>query len=537
VLASCWLVGCNDRIAADGGGSGTDTDHETGAATGLDSTGEPPFVGVRRNTVVTFVAADGSVSTRSYDPTEDGTAWAVEVGDGAAIQSFPGEYDGVGWLEFAGVPEAPYVLRRTDAGGRSWLTVLDVRDIEADGVLRAGRSTALVAQTSTPRLSLSVSSMTALGEADALELYSRNVDALDSLGRYDGESPPALGATALDGWTLPWDAQNVVWQVPLVEPVAGDDLWLTHLVATPLFPELPPEEPDDAWREAQLLRLVEATALGLDQAIDDGATAAASGSFVAVTTTPVSLDLRLDQLREELEANLGSPGTVLGVSCVVRIVVAPGEDVPIEGMTPTLAEISVGNACSTVACEPETPPPGDRVVELEVGNPFDFGTELLQAGCWALGYVTHPETQLLEHVRAYLSFSRPLADVGPVAPTLGMPSDIHIGGEPCRMGDVLTGVGTTPTVSLAAPSLGTADHYAITVMRLEGPGAFGYGSPSRVGGFETTATTFTLPEGLLEPGAYYHLQVEARAGRQLGQARAYAHAQHVANATSGVFTP
>jgi len=530
LASACMIMSCNDRPDGDGSGAGTDTGSETGSMTADDSTGEPPFFGVRRNTVVTFIAADGSLSTRSYDPTEEERMWAVEVGTGAARQSFPGEYDGVGWLEFPDVPEGPYVLH--DSWSRPVFMALDMREIDADGVLRAGRNTALVALTGTPQISLTVPAMVVAGENDELELYSRSVDAL-----YTGISP-ALGAGALTGLTIPWDAVNVVGEEPFVEPLAGDDLWLTHFVAEPVVAEPTPEF-DDAWEEALVKRIVEATPLELDQAIADGPTPAdARGSFVAVATEPVSLDLRLDQFRAEIDANLGSLGDELVLRCAVEIVVAPGEDEPVLGMTPRLAEIMVSNSCSFGVCESETPPPppGDRVVELELGNPFDFGTEMVTVQCLASSYLTHPEAQTDEYVLVVLAFSRPLADAGPIAPALGMPSDIHIGGEPCGVNDVVTGVGTTPTISLSAPSVGVADSYKITIMRLDGYVGL-LGDPDRLGSFETTATTFTLPEGLLEPGAYYCLQVEARSGQRLGEARAYSHEQHRATATSGVFAP
>lgn len=537
LASSCLLMGCGDRAGADGGGSGTDGGTETG--TGEGSTGEPPFAGVRRNTVVTFVAADDGISTRSIDPTSGGFTWAVEVGAGATLQSFPGEYDPVGWLEFPGVPEAPFLLRSFDAFGRPTLTALDVRDVDADGVLRAGRSTALVARTGTPRIALTVSSMTPLGEEDVLELYSRNVDALDPwLDVFDGDNPPGPGATALEDWTFSWDARNVVEQVTLVEPIAGDDLWLTHLVAEPIFAEPPPEAPGEARLEALVKRLVEATPVELDQAIADGATADGSGSFVNIDTTPVSLDLRLDQFRAELDASIGSLPAGLDVRCRARVVVAPGEDVPVDGMTPMLAEVLVGAAaCPPGGCEVSPVPLHDRVFELEFGNPFDFGTEMLEVLCWASSDFTHPETQMEEYVSVSLHSSFPLADGGPVAPALGMSTDLRIGGEPCGVNDVLTGVGTTPTISLSPPSLGTPDSYAIRVMRLEGPAAFEHGNPDLIGIYETTTTSFTLPEGLLEPGAYYHLLVQARSGRRLGEARAYTHEQHAAVTTSGLFTP
>lgn len=528
LASSCLVAGCNDDTVANGGGSGTAGGSDTD--TGESSSGEPPFDGVRLNTVVTFVAADGSLSMRSVPPSESNNAWAVEVGTGAAREVFTGYYDPVGWYELPGVPEGPYLLRRTyDV---PWFTALDLREIEADGVLRAGRATALSNRSGTGLLTLTVSSMTALGEDDSFELYSRNVDALD---RYPGSLATALGSTSIDGVRIPWVAENIVEQLPVVDPAAGDDLWLTHLVAAPLVAEPPPGDSDDAWTTARSQRLVEVAALELDEAITDIVSADASGSFMPVEVAPVSLDLRLEQFRAGLRTILGAQLDSVTTYCWARVVVAPGEEMPVDGMAPVLAQVWVNNACPSSTCDEMGPPPSDRVVELMVGNPFGSGTEMLEAGCSAQGTVTHPEANTQEGAEVEIWFTRPLGEGGLVVPGLGMPSDIRIGGEPCGMDDALTGVGTTPTISLAAPSLGTADYYEVSVAQLKG--ADDLGSPYLVGGLLTTATTFTLPEGLLQPGSYYRLQIEVHSGRRLGEGRAYSHAQHRNTVTSGVLTP
>lgn len=523
LASSCLLVGCNDRPEEDGSGSGT-AGSETG--TGESSSGEPPFDGVRLNTVVTFVDADGVLSTGSVSPFEYFGGWTVEVGTGAAREIFTGYYDPVGWFEVPGVPEGPYLLRRVDANDMSWFVALDLREIETDGRLRAGRSTAVSNGNGTGMLSLTVSSMTAVEDEDSFELYSRNVDALDTYPSYG--DLPALGSTSIDGWLIPWGAQNIVRRQPAVDPAAGDDLWLTHLVAAPLVAEPPPDDIDDAWIRARSRRLVEVAALELDEALYDDVSAEARGSFVPVATEPVSLDLRLERFHAELRSIVGSQLDSVATYCSAQIVVAPGEEVPVDGMTPSLASVWVDNA-------DRGPPPGDRVVELRAGNPFGSGTEMLVVGCTARSHVTHPEAHSQERAEVELWLTRPLGDGGLVVPELGMPGDIRIGGEPCGIDDALTGVGTTPTVSLSAPSLGTADSYEITVVQLTGS-PFG-DSPYEVGGLETTATTFTLPEGLLAPGNYYRLQIEVHGGRRLGEGRAYSHAQHRNTATSGVFTP
>lgn len=521
LASSCLLVGCNDRPEEDGSGSGT-AGSETG--TGESSSGEPPFDGVRLNTVVTFVDADGVLSTGSVSPFEYFGGWTVEVGTGAAREIFTGYYDPVGWFEVPGVPEGPYLLRRVDANDMSWFVALDLREIEADGRLRAGRSTAI--SSSNTLLTLDVSSMRAIADEDSFELYSRNVDALDTYINYSDVS--ALGSTSIDGGVISWSARNIVGQTPAVDPAAGDDLWLTHLVAAPLVAEPPPDDIDDAWIRARSRRLFEVAALELDEALDEDVNAGARGSFEPVAAEPVSLDLRLERFHVELRSIVGSQLDSVDTRCSAQIVVAPGEEVPVDGMTPSLGWVSVDNVDGG-------PPPGDRVVELRVGNPFGSGTEMLVVGCVASSHVTHPELQSRESADVGLWLTRPLGDGGLAEPELGMPSDIRIGDEPCGIDDELTGVGTTPTVSLSAPSLGTADSYEISVVQLTGA-PFGQ-SPYLVGGLETTATTFTLPEGLLAPGNYYRLQIEAHGGRRLGEGRAYSHAQYRSKATSGVFTP
>ncbi len=100
------------------------------------------------------------------------------------------------------MPEGPYLLRRVDGSDMSWFLALDLREIEADGRLRAGRSTAIWSWYPNTLLTLDVSSMRAVEDEDSFELYSRNVDALDTYINYGGV-PASPGSASVGAGAVP----------------------------------------------------------------------------------------------------------------------------------------------------------------------------------------------------------------------------------------------------------------------------------------------------------------------------------------------
>lgn len=553
MLACLALVACKGD-----GGAATDGAGSTGTTTDEPPTGGPAFDGVRQAALATYLPLGGGVVDASRDLQADGSKWTIEAGG----QSYPAVYDGAAWMEYAGVPEGVYLLRRDavpDAALPGIKGVVSYRETAERelyvGLIYTGRIDKVYAEDEATALSISATGMTPLTYDDSFELYSYNADALDfPVPTFDPEDgSPEEGATTLSGWTVPWDALSAFSQRPLVDFGKGDDLWLTHLTGSQRIAEPMGAEADDPWSYAIVQTLVEAAPLA-GATMVDGATAAVSGTFAKAPPQPHTLDVRASAFFDELQRNVATP---VSSSCSLSIYLEPGVAIPIYGLTPTLASASVDgldlaldplcppDACDPVACAGGCPgkhvTPGDLMLAIAHGNLFTGGTETLTLECIARTVVTHPTELDTDTLSATLAITGRLADLAAAAiePKLGLVSDIAVGGAPLAVTDIKTGVGTTPTISFSPPLFGTPDIYTVTVRTIDNVKDGNdtvISARRRIATFNTTSTSVTLPAGILEQGRYYHVLVRASLGIKL-TGGPYQHESPSSSATSGLFSP
>lgn len=517
--------GCGEGKGATAATTDSDTDSDTGATTGS---------AVRLSTLATYLPLGGAPVERSQEPSGSETQVTVEVGDDV----FSGVYDGEAWIVFAGVPEVTYQLHWAypptfpgTAGAHTFMETAR-RDVGA-GDVYSGRPDVALTTNSASALAVTASAMSPLGAFDGIELYSYNADAWHIPSPFEGIAAPFEGDTELAGWTVPWaDAiSNRGAGGPLIDPDQGDDLWLTHLTSRPLVLDPSGDELDDPWSQAQVLTLVEATQLALTPMVD-GATTTATGVFAPVPAKDLTVDLRTSAFFAELAATLG-PG--YAPYCSATVLLEPGVDRPLYGMTPTLGEVAVDGEGFPLL-------PGDRVLDLPYGNPFPIGTETLQIFCRDVLVVAHPTAFTNETLVADIYASWPVNGLGdaPVAPSIGFVRDIQISGAPLAATDVQSGLGTTPTLTFSPPEVGAPDSYSIQLRTLEDvldDQGVVVSSRRTVATFYTTSTTVKIPDGILEPGSYYHFIINASFGLELGDGRPYQHNTGGARAASGLFTP
>lgn len=542
-LAACGPGGGDDDAGSGSGGSDDGATEPTGGFDGVIVTREDMFI-----------PAAGEPVVEPLDPL-DGEAMTILVGD----QTFMSELDGAGQRSFAGVPEAPYLLRvdypsvlpGAPPVQRFTATALRVLDF---GASVSGRPDVAFGDAT---LVLDVDGMQPLTVFDSFELYSYGADAWALISTFDGEGAPLEGDAALSGWALPWTDAIVLTNragVPLIDPGKGDAPRLAHLAGTKLVPGLP--DLQDPWSYATVSRVVESAALTMPP-MTAGGTAQATGSFEPVAMKSVALDLRLGAFFAELTKFAASSSA----DCSVSIYIEPGVEAPVIGITPSLTSLNVpfdvpidltclpdelGECNLDVCpdgCEDVRAPvaPADRVVELSYGNPYGVGTESLSVVCNAYLTVSHPEADTEELLTVNMFVNRRLADVsGPLVPTLTAPGDLRVNGEPAPASAVTT-VGLTPTISFTAPALGAPDDYTITVRTLEDvvdAGGEILSSRRTVATLRTADTTLQIPAGILEEGAYYYFQVNAGVGSELGSPRrAYTHATAGARTATGIVTP
>lgn len=513
-LAVALAGGCNDGEGGDSGGSS-----DTAAAA------EP----VRYSGVETYLPLGGEPIAIAKDPEAGGDDLHIEQ-DG---QVFEGVYDGKAWLVFDGVPEGTFQLHRHYAadpelpGAPSVRSIIetDRRDLY-EGRTSSGRPDVTLASSDATGLSLDVGAMTPLGLVDRFEVRSYNVDALADLDVGEGVAPgePLEGDDAITGWVIAWDVATTRDGPPLVDPGAGDDLWLSHLVGHWL------DDWDyvDAWSDATVRTLAEAAPLAL-AAMVDGEQTPASGTFAPVAQRPITVDLRGSQVTATLATNLPSPDIY---ECRVRVILEPGIDRPVFGVPPTLGEVVLSSY----------DPPSDRVLAFAYGNPYPIGTEILYIRCLHWLSVPHPAADESDYVYSAIELLRPVAELdgSPIAPTLSIVQDITIDGVKLDPGSVRTGVGESPTIAFAPPTVGTAEYFSVSVVTVDdilGPGGTVLRSQKPVFGYLGEGTSVTLPAGVLEPGHYYYVRVSASNGQGLGEGRPRSHTAAYASGVTGLFTP
>lgn len=102
----------------------------------------------------------------------------------------------------------------------------------------------------------------------------------------------------------------------------------------------------------------------------------------------------------------------------------------------------------------------------------------------------------------------------------------------------LTGVGTTPLLSWAAPTLGTPTYYQLRLYRLFAS-ADGFLNRSPVANLYTPQTQLRLPPGLLNPGQNYYVQVVSywKPGTDPSNPYTQSAVSHSASAVTGTFMP
>jgi hypothetical protein len=144
---------------------------------------------------------------------------------------------------------------------------------------------------------------------------------------------------------------------------------------------------------------------------------------------------------------------------------------------------------------------------MSYGNPFTGWDPFVIARS---GFVTRwmaPGAVEAAAHQSYISVTAPLADanLSALAPIVSPPRSLQIGGLPANVDR--SGVGTTPTLSWAAPALGTPTYYGLNVYRVGNYG--GVTMLTLVTSGWTGGTSFTLPAGLLRPGESYFSNVIA----------------------------
>ncbi|WP_437279781.1 hypothetical protein WME90_04270 [Sorangium sp. So ce375] len=401
-----------------------------------------------------------------------------------------------------------------------------------------------------------------------IELYSFNVDALAALVPEEGtKGAPADGDTACSGWAFNW-RDNVFpashdGQRPLIDGSQGDVLHVTQLVEHQAGSPRDQADPHDPW-SSFTYQAAEASFSTSDVVMQDGAAATLGGSLAPLALSSFAADLRISRFIAQVTAH--APAVLSSTVTSMVMYQEPGDGVPLYSSTPTLllAQVSSGRepadptcfATTDDTCDIELCPdgcndamtmfhPGDHAATYQYGNPYaGRGMELLDVRVSFATRVMHPVDEIQDVLRGYVSVIVRAEDGNGAAvePLLGLPRNLRIDGESLPADAVTEGAGATPTITFEPPDLGTPDGYRVAILLQDDvKDTDGVVLSQRTGvlSVDTTETTVKVPEGVLESGRYYSVQVTAYVGTHTPEAPFKYQGATLAQAQTytGMFTP
>lgn len=532
----CLFPACDGNVSSGGGGSGD---------TGGTSTGGSAGDGV----TVLFVDSyelDGVTGERPQDLSRVASITAL-VANGDKYDSYPGQLFQDGHAEIPGVPEGPYVLERRfepSADIPEFPTVtryLATSERTLDlGHNHVGRADAApLDQQADLRVKGALSSPWADPEGDPLssatdrlEIYSREAGAYGlALDMGNGEAPFG-GDTSVDwGFDALLAFDSLGWSPVAIDQSKGDKAVVVRERNDALFPD-PALAPDVGWATATYDHVVDAQAV-TQLTVKPGTEALAEGSFSPAASS-VSFDFVYEQAATQpLSDALGAPtDTLLSFSLYLE----PSKTAPSYSASPYLNNLTVFGvgAPANPTCYP------DDMGVCDAGLcPNGCDESLLPAKLSDLSRTFDDQNPFNPEATHYayfqMSFGRRVPNPGDggtarlitlysrsgkaealtgksLAPQMGLIQNPKVGGAPCDFDDVLTGVGTGPTLSWDPPSSGDPQYYTVT-LRDENNLVTDQGnllaSAVSVASFRTTDTHVTFPTGALVAGHYYTFRVGA----------------------------
>jgi hypothetical protein len=543
-LACAGLPACND----DGGSA------------------EPPFVGVKGSARDVYRVEGGE----SVAPAE-ATRWSSIVAravEAVPAASYPGAMSAEGEIAIPDVPEGPYWLELTSPPPATAPELtpfrtyyeLSERSFDVSRLLSYRPDVQSITQPTYLSVNATLSRPWQFGAIDtpgsdevvlddALFLYSRNAyvaTRTDLFFSAPAPGTPATEAPADGAATLAWtfDAKDAFGRYVgpgnehLVDGAKGDEMVLLHLVAKAARTAgaSPAGGGTDPWR-AYTYHSVEGELKAGAFSMTDGGTSEVRGSFAPVPQKTFSLDYKGSAFNDLLR---DLPAVELNDSLVsLNVYHEPGAPEPAFGAFVDLLDFTIQHFREPVdpLCNASTEPeicadttacpngcndaetlvlPGDHAYQYGYGNPLAGGQELASIVYTVNGDSNGPpiEGETPERLRAEFSVQAPADELNgkPVAPVVSLPRNVKINGQPTPTDVLSGGVGTTPTVTFDPPSLGTPTYYTIRVIEAnDRKNAQGdvISRSRRVATIRSKSNSITLPEGLLQGGKRYYLQVGA----------------------------
>jgi hypothetical protein len=513
------------------------------------------------------------------------TTWTKIAADVVAGgKTFPGTLDPKGNLSIPGVPAGPYWLSLTSSRAGTTnpfpaLTLIEVSagtlDLGTPRTYRTGlkpmTKSSLIAINATLTLPWRVYTTDAMGNVtqpldDSLQLVSRSTAVV---GFYSASvvaasmSPPADKATSLGGWqvdALQAGAYSEAGNSQLSAAAKDQVVFLHNVAVQPTDMSQPAGSP---WYAYQYNAVQEAFSPPPFD-LTDGGTASVKGAFAAVAQKTFKMNVKGSAFAAAIaDAPAGAAATFNTLPYMdVSLVLEAGTPTPGDGMDATLLDVTAlsnvtysNPACNPGSCDmtkcttgcgttASVTYPGDYQQSYRYGNPFPYGQELVVATFgFSNSFATLLNNKNLASAPGYVlvQTSASQASGAPLAPTIGLARSVTVAGQAAPVDKITSGVGVMPTIAFQPPSIGKPDAYQILVMQLDGLTASAFGTifPSVVASIFTTATSVTIPAGVLQSGKHYYFRVRAIAapGFDLAKPFAYQTTSASSQTYTGVVTP
>jgi hypothetical protein len=384
-------------------------------------------------------------------------------------------------------------------------------------------------------------------DTDDFTVVSRSAGVMGILSPFFAQQWVMNGATSTTG--LSFGANNVFAMngfLGLVDTTKGDDFWMLHNVAG----TNPESDGSDLWEGSQYKSAM-AYLKPATFKMTDGAESELTGTFQTATGKQVTLDFRgaefVAQLpnvtitsgnaNAELSMEAAAPVAKVGTWATLASMGANGRRVYAH---PECAGSKCDETMCTSGCDLGTfTMPGDHSQTLLYINPFPWGEEYVS---YIFSFFSNlkpvlPETTS-ESAQGYFSARIPASEaVGkPLKPTLGLPTNIFVGGKETPVDQRTIGVGTTPLISWKAPSLGTPSRYNVRIYDLTD---LGTSRRRMVSNSYVADTQLRVPAGVMLAGRNYSVQIIAQQISDYDSSKPFSYARRMVYAAmfTGVFSP
>jgi hypothetical protein len=518
-----------------------------------------------------FGHASGTLSER-VETKQGVVAAAIVTADGAS-RTILGTARADGSIAIPGVPHGPYILELkvpsldvpTGPPALIRLPIDSARSVRLGSNYWARKDA--VALTPNTKFALSVSTKEDFVRGDQFSwiglrsYFYRTAEYDPDLGSGEGHANvPAESSTTSSGWTIDGSALVARYGSEasgLPSAAAGDDLTLIQERRETV-------ERDgnrfDAWTKFTKRQVVGVLTVA-DATFSNDTTNTITGTLAAPTTEALTIEFRGSSFAKIREA----AGYPVGIRATAAVSMSQeagsGPEVFASIAPPCWSLTAVGTVNPVVpecyppasyecpdpacggTCNPSTDgyrDPGD--VSYSFDAPRVYATGMREFYQVSYGYFLpwkHPDTgDMVTLSASAVAYRAKSGSSASFSLELGPVRNLRIEGKPLSWDANTGGIGTTPTFTFDAPTVGTPEYYELVVMELLPDLGSEVDSPrdaTMVARIFTRATSVQIPEGVLRGKRYYYVRAYAVRDRR-DFAEPYV-TKSDASFTTGVFSP